>query len=331
MRKTYAILGGNGALGVQLVRHLLRSRPDVNLLSVGRHPEKPSPFSLHRGIDDSRYEYQQIHIAKEPERLIDLFQARRPEIIVNLAAQSESSASWKNAWSFFETNNVALAKIVEPLTGSQWLKKWVQISSSEVYGSVNEPVTEETPIRPSTPYSASKAAADFYLLSLAHALQFPVTIIRPATVYGPGQQLHRIIPKAILCALLSQKLPLHGGGRTIKSFLHTDDFSRAVELAAEKSLPGTVYNVGPGEGTPVRRVVELIAQKTAISFDKLADLAPERAGHDTQSLIDHSRISRELGWKPSVGVDPGIDDVLAWVREHLDFLKTLPREFAFQV
>src|SRR5262249_6029826 len=158
--------------------------PEAYVICVGRNSEKPPAFSLHRGIDDSRYEYHQIHVAYEPERLMDLFDSKRPEIIVNIAAQGEGAASWKHSWRFFETNAVALARMVEPLIGAApWLRKWVQVGSSEVYGSVTVPATEESPLRASSPYSASKAAADLYLLAVCRTRNFPMNIIRPSNAY----------------------------------------------------------------------------------------------------------------------------------------------------
>jgi len=209
---TYMILGGGGVLGVHMARHLLVHASQVHVVSVGRNPERPSAFSLHRGIDDSRYEYHQLHIAYEAHRLQEVLEAKRPEVIINFAAQGEEGASWTDSWRYFDTNAVALAKIVEPLIDVPWLKKWVQIGTSAVYGSFVGTVTEEHPLRPSTPYAASKAAADFYLASVSRVRNFPVNILRPSNLYGPGQQLHRIIPKTILCALLGRKLALHGGG-----------------------------------------------------------------------------------------------------------------------
>lgn len=324
MNTTYLVLGGNGAMGVQLICYLLHHFPDVKVLAVGRNPEKPPPFTLYRGVDDSRLEYHQIHIAREPERFVRLCDEKQPNTIVNTAAESESSTSWKESWRYFETNCTALTKIVESLVKISWLKKWVQISSSEVYGSVNEPITEMTSLNPSTPYSVSKAAADFYLMAMAHARNFPVNIIRPSSVYGPGQQLHRIIPKAILCALLRRKLSLEGGGAIIKSFLHTDDLSRAICLVAEQGPIGQIYHVGPGEGTAIHYLVEKIFQKTGASFQDFVKISPARAGHDTQSLLNYSRITQELGWNPHVNLDKGLDGMIEWAKQHLSYLKDLP-------
>lgn len=325
--KNYLILGGNGLIGVQLTRYLLKNSSDIFVVGVGRNPEKPPAYSLHRGVDPSRYTYHQIHITHETERLRKLLETMHPDVIINLAAQSESSASWEDSWRYFETNTVALAKIVEPLRGVPWLKKWVQIGSAEVYGPVPFPAKEDSPMVPGSPYSASKAAADLYLMSLARTWSFPLNIIRPASVYGPGQKGHRLIPRAILCALTGERFPLEGSGNTRKGYLHTDDLVRAIHLVAEKGHSGEVYNAGPSQNDTAREVLELICQKMEIPFSMLVQLVPDRPGQGKQYLLDSSKIFQDLGWKPHVDLSKGIESMIVWVREYLSFLKQQPTRY----
>lgn len=321
------VLGGNGTLGSQYIRHLLQSDPDVRVVCVGRSPEKPPAFSLYRGIDEPRIDYHRIHIAQETSKLLALIESVKPAVIVNFAAQAESSASWKSSWQFFETNNVALAKIVEPLVGAPWLHRWIQIGSSEVYGATAEPATEEFPLLPATPYSASKAAADLYLSSVAKVVNFPAIIARPSGVYGPGQGVYRVIPKAVLYALTGQKLPLEGDGTTEKCLLHTEDLSRAICTIIDKGEIGAIYNVGPAMGVTIKAIVELIAEKTNVPFAQLVTPAPNRPGQEIKYLLDSTRLMRELGWRPQMTLSAGIDTMVHWVRGHLEFLKTQPTKY----
>ncbi len=327
---TYMILGGGGMLGVQMALYLLAHASHVHVVSVGRNPERPPAFSLHRGIDDSRYEYHQLHIAYEAHRLQELLEAKRPEVIINFAAQGEEGASWTDSWRYFDTNAVALAKIVEPLIDVPWLKKWVQIGTSAVYGSFAGTVTEEHPLRPSTPYAASKAAADFYLASVSRVRNFPVNILRPSNLYGPGQQLHRIIPKTILCALLGRKLALHGGGMSRKSYLYAEDLSRAARLAAEHGPSRAVYNVGPKDATSIRALVERVCEKVGLPLQQVTQVSPGRMGEESPCVLDSSLIASELGWSQQVDLDEGLDRTIDWVKQHLDFLKNQPTEFVLQ-
>jgi dTDP-glucose 4,6-dehydratase len=328
--RTWLILGGGGWLGIQISRHLLAHAPGVLVVGVGRNPERPAPFALHRGIDDARYEYHQLHLAHEPERVLSLLQGRKPEVVVNLAAQGEEAASWTNAWRYFETNVVALAKVVEPLIGASWLRRWVQLSTASVYGPSREAATENTPLRPATPYAVSKAAADGYLTAVAAVRGFPINIVRPTNLYGSGQQLHRIIPKTALCALTGRPLSLQGGGAARKFFLHAEDLARAVHTIAEKAEPGTIYNVGPREGTMIRSLVETVCRKVGVPFEEVVQLAPDRGGRDTQATLDSSRITADLGWVQAIDLDKGLDQTIAWMKQHLDVLKGLPTEFTFR-
>jgi dTDP-glucose 4,6-dehydratase len=328
--RTYCVLGGNGVFGVHMVSYLLRNVPDARVIGVGRNLEKPPVFSLHRGIADERFVYHQIHIGFEPERLLELFDATRPEVVINIAAQGEGAASWKSSWRFYDTNATALARIVEPLVGVQWLRKWVQIGSSEVYGSVTTPSPEDAPIRPSTPYSVSKAAADMHLTVLHRVRGFPMNVLRPSNAYGSGQQLHRIVPKTILCALFGRRLPLQGGGLAEKSYIHVHDLSHAIYLVAENAPAGEIYNAGPPESIAIRTLVEMVCAKTGVPFEQVVEIAPDRLGQDARYLLDSRKILHDLGWEPKVRLSEGLDETIAWAKKYADELKGLPTDFTLK-
>lgn len=328
--KPYVILGGGGWLGVQISRHLLSASPLIRIVGLGRSPERVAPFALHRGIDDSRYEYHQVHLVEEPERARQLLESLQPEVIVNLAAQAEETASWTRSWQYFESNTTALARLVEAFIGVPWLRRWVQIGSASVYGAGGDAATEDCPLRPGTPYAVSKAAADSYLLSVGTARGFPVNILRPANLYGPGQQLHRIIPKTALCALTGRPLPLQGGGVARKFVLHAEDLGRAIQVVAEKGRPGRVYNVGPRDAVTIRTLVETICRKVGEPFERVVQLAPDRGNRDTQVMLDSSRITADLGWEQVVNLDKGLDDTIAWMKQHVDVLRNMPTDFTFR-
>jgi dTDP-glucose 4,6-dehydratase len=194
------------------------------VIGIGRAPLRPEPFSL--GIEHKdNYEYRAFHIYHELDLMMEYLDKEKPDVIINFAAQGEGAVSWKHSWRFFETNCVALSKLTEELMEYDWLERFVQIGTSELYGSVDAPAPEDAPIKPSSPYAASKAAFDLHLMSISRHLEFPMNIIRPSNCYCPGQLLHRIIPKAIVCGFTGQKLPLHGGGRAEKSYIHARDLA----------------------------------------------------------------------------------------------------------
>src|SRR5215204_1358868 len=245
--KKYVILGGNRVFGVHAAFFLLANADPDKVICVGRNPEKPPPFTLGLGKGDPRYAYHQIHVVYEQDRLFEMLDAERPEIIISFAAQGEGAASWSKSWRFYETNATAIAKMTEELLHRNYLERWIQIGTSELYGSCDFRATEESPIKPTSPYAASKAAGDLHLLAISKVLGFPMTIIRPSNAYAPGQLLHRVIPKAVLCGLTGQKLRWHGGGGARKSYIHARDLARAIYLVSEGAPLGTVYNAGPPE------------------------------------------------------------------------------------
>src|SRR6202158_1889632 len=295
--KTYAILGGGGSFGIHAALYLLDHANPKKVIGIGRNPLRPVPFSL--GIEKREgYQYHARHVTYELDLLLELLDKEKPEVIVNFAAQGEGAVSWKHSWRFFETNSMALARLSEELMKRSWLERFIQIGTSEMYGSVEHASAENEPIKPSSPYAASKVAFDMYLESVYRFQKFPMNVIRPSNAYCPGQLLHRVIPKAIVCGLTGRKLPLQGGGRAEKSYIHARDLARAIHMVSEKAPLGTIYNAGPAEPTSIRRVVELTAGALGIPFDQLCKVTDDRLGQDSRYWLDSSAIKRDVGWTP---------------------------------
>ena len=328
--KTYVILGGNGVFGVHTGFYLLEHANPKKVICVGRNPEKPEPFTLNLGKGEPRYQYHQIHVGYEQDRLFELFDREKPEVIISYAAQGEGAVSWKKSWRFFETNSTALVKMSEELMSRSYLERFIQIGTSELYGSVQTPATEDTPIRPSSPYAASKAAFDLYLLSVSSVLKFPMNIIRPSNAYAPGQLLHRVIPKAVICGLTGRKLPLQGGGRAEKSYIHARDLARAIHLVAERAPLGTVYNAGPLEPVAIRVLIETVARAMGIPFEQLCEVTADRPGQDARYWLDSSAIQRDVGWEPRIGLEEGIAEMVEWGRRYLDQLRDWPTDYTLR-
>jgi dTDP-glucose 4,6-dehydratase len=327
--KTYVILGGNGPFGVHTALYLLEHANPRKVICVGRNPEKAAPFTLNVGRGDPRYAYHQIHLVYEQDRLFELFDAERPEVIINYAALAHAS-SWKKSWRFYDTNTTTLAKMTEGLAARTYLKRWIQIGSSEVYGSVTTPATEGHPLWPSSPYGVSKAAGDLHLMTYARVVKFPMNILRPSNAYAPGQQMHRVLPRAVVCGLTGRKLPLNGGGRARKSYIHARDLARAIHLVAEHAPLGTIYNVGPEQSVSIRDIVEKVARALDLTLEELCTITDERPGEDSQYWIDSSAIYQAVGWKPEIGIDEGVQEMVDWGREHLDYLCSASTEYVLQ-
>lgn len=327
MGKKYVVLGGGGSFGLHASKYLLDHAEPEKVIGIGRAPQKPLCFSLGVGEGDPRYEYYAYHLYHEQDLLLELLDKIQPEIIVNFAAQGEGAASWKNSWRYFETNCVALAKLTESLQQRDYLERFVHIGTSEMYGSVDSPSDEDTPILPSSPYAASKVAFDMHLVSIYRFLEFPMNVIRPSNAYGPGQQLHRVVPKSILFGLTGRKLPLHGGGHAEKSFIHNRDLGRAIHLVCEKAPLGTIYNAGPVEPTSIRRVVELCAEALNIRFEELCEVTDDRLGQDSRYWLDSTAIKEATGWEPQISWEEGLAEMVEWISTYKDELARLPTDF----
>lgn len=322
----YMILGGGGSFGINTALHLLsHTIHGDKVIGVGRNPLREPAWSL--GVEDLKgYEYRQFHLATELDLFADYLEIEQPEIIINYAAQGEGAASWKYSYRFYETNAAAMAFWAEWLVCKSWFKHFIHIGTSEVYGSCPRPATEDAPVRPTSPYAASKLAFDFHLMAVSRMQKFPMTIIRPSNCYCPGQLLHRIVPRAIVSGLTKRKLPLQGGGVVQKSYLHALDLAEAIRLVAEKpsiSL-GKIYNVGPENPISIRELVQHCAYAIGMSFDELVEMAPARASEDQTYWLDSSRIRDELGWAPQLDLETGLIGMNGWAIDYLDVLRKAP-------
>jgi dTDP-glucose 4,6-dehydratase len=311
-----AILGGGNPYAINLASMLLQ---DHEVIGIGRSALKGEAFTL--GVERLGYQYHVYSIGPDTDFIIDLLKAEKPEVIVNYAAQGEGQASFKvENWKYFYRTNVqALVELTERLHGAPWLKRFIQIGTSELYGSVESPSDESSPLRPSSPYAVSKMAFDLHLMSVSKVCGFPALIVRPSNAYCPGQQLHRIIPKAFIYGLSGRRIPLHGGGLARKSYLHADDLSRAVVLLAKEGLLGEVYNVGPKDPITIRKLLEFCAATLQMGFTELVEEAPERTGQDGCYHLNSDKI-RALGWTDSIPLGLGLRGMLDWIEKYPELI-----------
>lgn len=310
------ILGAGGCFAQNFVRYL--AEQVIECFGIGRSA-KARPFWL--APQDFRYHV--LHLVTQLPEIMNILDEEKPEVIVNFAAQGEGAASFgTNAPDFFTTNLTGLARIVLELGQRNYVHRFIQIGSSEVYGAVKEPAKESDPLKPTSPYSISKVAFDQYLECMWRTARFPMNIIRPSNCYTDGQQLYRIIPKAFLCALKKEKLPLHGGGMAMKSYLHANDLSEAILRVIRKAPAGETYNVGPDEPIAIRGLVTLITKVVGVSWGDLVEEVPDRVGQDAKYHLNCDKI-KELGWKQEVKLWQGLHAILNWIQTYPELL-TMP-------
>ena len=200
----YAVIGSNSFSGSSFVKHLCKQGHEV--LGISRSPELHPVFLAYKGHQDESFSFHQLDLNQELDSVISTIGDFRPDYVVNFAAQGMVAQSWNKPGDWFQTNAVATVKLHDGLRKFDWLKRYVHISTPEVYGSCEGMVQEDHPFSPSTPYAVSRAAADMSLLSFIKAYNFPVVFTRAANVFGEHQQLYRIIPRTILYFLTGKKL-----------------------------------------------------------------------------------------------------------------------------
>ena len=321
------VIGSNAFSGQDFV-DLLLDDPSRNVIGVSRSPEyAPQKLRYLDRANSSRFSFHQMDLNHDLDALVTLLDRERPQWIVNFAAQSEVGPSWRHPEHWFETNTVALAKLVNILNTRDYVARYLHISAPEASGNCVGTVVEGTPDNPSTPYAASKAAADMLLKVYWKEFKFPVQFVRATNVYGARQQLFKIIPRSAIYIRLGKKIPLDGGGTAVKSYIHVRDVSAGELAILERGEVGEMYHLSPRAGIAVRDVVRTVCDALGKSFDQAVELAPERPGQDSQYVIDSTKARNCLGWEPKISFEEGISELVAWTEKNWDFIQTQPLEY----
>ena len=321
----YIVFGSNSFSGSSFINHLCDQGHEV--LGISRSPETHPVFLRYAKLKSRQFSFKQIDINYDLHELINQVSDFRPEYVVNFAAQGMVAESWVSPGDWFQTNTVATIKLHDELRKFDWLKKYVHISTPEVYGSCIGLVKEDHPLHPSTPYAVSRAAADMSLLTFIKAYDFPVVFTRAANVYGEHQQLYRIIPRTVLFFLTGRKLQLHGGGSSVRSFIHIDDVCLGTQRAAEHGETGDIFHFATELNISIRSLVELIANRLGVEFEDHVELVGDRLGKDAAYLLDCTFSDEKLKWKSNISLEAGIDRTIDWVKENLEELCRQPQDY----
>jgi dTDP-glucose 4,6-dehydratase len=313
-----AVLGANSFSGQDFV-DLLLDEPRFQVLGISRSNERSRTFLRYKLRKDlSAYRYHQLDMNRDMPKILQLLDAERPDYIVNFAAQSEVAPSWEHPEHWFQTNTVALSVLVNHLRKQQYLKRYLHISSPEAYGSCVGNIKETTPDNPSTPYAASKAAADMLLAVYHKQFGFPLVTVRATNVYGARQQLFKIVPRSVIYIKQGKTIELHGGGKAVKSYIHIRDVSRGELAILEKGDLGQKYHLSPDQGIAVRDMVDMICRNRGKSFASCTETVAERPGQDAAYTIDSGKARRQFGWAPKISYEEGLAEVIDWVEANWD-------------
>ena len=326
------VIGSNSFSGSHFVAEALECGHTV--WGVSRSPEPHPVFLPYRWTqaegkpalaNSENFNFQAIDLNSQLQILEELIDRVQPEIVVNFAAQGMVAESWLNPTHWYKTNVVAQVALHDILRQKKFLKKYVHVTTPEVYGSTDKGwIKEHNHFAPSTPYAVSRAACDLHLQSFQQAYGFPVVFTRAANVYGPGQQLYRIIPRALLSARTGKSMQLHGGGHSERAFIHIKDVVRATLQLAMEGEPGSTWHLSTQKSCSIRELVEKICNLAGASFHDIVETSEERLGKDQSYLLDSSAMRQVHDWSDQYTLQQGLHETLAWVDANLATLNTLP-------
>lgn len=315
------ITGGCGFIGSNFIRYLITKRRNYEILNLDKLTYAGNLENL-KGLDKKK-NYRFIRGDINNTRLMaGIFKRFKPDAVINFAAETHVDRSILSPAPFIRTNFLGVGVLLNLALKFQ-VKKFLQISTDEVYGSILKgKFSELSPLNPSSPYSASKAAADHLVLSYYRTYQLPVLITRSSNNYGPYQFPEKLIPLVILNALKNKKIPVYGDGLNVRDWLYVEDNCEAIDLVFKKGRPGEIYNIGGAQEMTNIEVVKKILK--ALGKDpNLISFVKDRPGHDRRYALSIKKIERELGWHPSTGFNTGIKRTINWYLRNKGWLKNI--------
>lgn len=328
----YLITGGAGFIGSNFVRYLLKKYADIRIVNLdlltyaGRTENLP---------EDPRHIFVRGDVC-DRELVSRLFSEFDFDIVIHFAAESHVDRSISDPDIFVRTNVLGTLNLLrcamESWFDGSWKpgKKYLQVSTDEVYGALGPEgfFTETTPLSPHSPYSASKASADLFVLAFRDTYGMPVNITRCSNNYGPNQYPEKLIPLMIRNAMQHKPLPVYGDGMQVRDWLYVDDHCRAIDLVASGGRAGEIYNVGGhNERTNLQIVTTILRQlhdrlEDNEIHDGLIRHVEDRPGHDRRYAIDPAKIRQELGWAPETSFETGIQKTIDWYLSNPDWLES---------
>lgn len=335
MLKTYLVTGGAGFIGSNFVLHVLKEHPDARVINVDALTYAGNLQNLRSIESDPRHIFVKADIC-DREAMTKIVSTYEPDWIVNFAAESHVDRSITDPSVFCRTNVGGTQTLLDVARDAWRLEsggygdhRFLQVSTDEVYGSLPEDdpsvlFREDTPLAPRSPYSASKASADLFVLAYAETYGLPVNITRCSNNYGPFQFPEKLIPLMFTNALRHKALPVYGDGLNIRDWLYVEDHCRAIDLVLHKAPAGEVYNVGGhNERTNtyiVHTILDYVHEIDPTVDESLITHVNDRLGHDRRYGIDPTKIGRELGWYPQTPFEVGIRKTLDWYMAHQDWV-----------
>ena len=305
------VTGGAGFIGSNFIKHMIKKYPEYDITCY----DKITYAGNRENLSEIEGWYHNYHFVKgdicDYEKVKKTINSLSIDVIINFAAESHVDRSIENSDEFIQTNINGTHTLLKMLHEFP-LKKFIQISTDEVYGSLkegDERFTENTPLAPNSPYAASKTSADLLCRSFYETYGYPITITRCSNNYGPNQYPEKLIPLMIQKAKNNEKLPVYGNGKNIRDWIHVYDHCEAIDVVLHKGKNGEVYNIG---GLDEKRNIDIVKSilKSLNKSEDLIEYVDDRLGHDWRYGIDITKIRGELGWTPKTNFETGIKGLI---------------------
>ncbi len=323
------VTGGAGFIGSNFIHYMLEKHPDDNLINLDLLTYAGNIHNLDDVKDNPHYHFVKGNIVNR-ELVTHLVHEFNIDHIVNFAAESHVDRSILHPEVFVETNVQGTLALLD-VAKKEGVAKFLQVSTDEVYGTLGATgyFTEESPLQPNSPYSASKASADMMVRAYYETYGLNVNITRCSNNYGPYQFPEKLIPLMTSNGMEGKDLPIYGNGKNIRDWLYVSDHCQAIDLVLRNGKPGEVYNVGGHNERTNNEIVHLIVDNLGISEDHIK-YVKDRLGHDKRYAIDPTKIETELGWKPEYNFDTGIVKTIDWYKDNETWWKPLKAKAALK-
>ena len=322
---TIVVTGGAGFIGSNFIYFELKNHPEDRIVCLDKLTYAGNLSTLAEALKTSNFAFYKVDIC-DRAAIYEIFEREKPDAVVNFAAESHVDRSIETPEIFLQTNILGTQVMMDACRKYQ-VQRYHQVSTDEVYGDLplDRPdlfFTEDTPIRTSSPYSASKASADLLVGAYCRTYGLPATISRCSNNYGPYHFPGKLIPLMIINALNDKPLPVYGTGENVRDWLYVEDHCSAVDLILRKGTVGEVYNVGGHNEMRNIDIVKLICQKLG-KPESLITFVEDRKGHDLRYAIDPAKIRRDLGWVPETRFTEGLDRTIEWYLNHREWWETI--------
>jgi dTDP-glucose 4,6-dehydratase len=308
------VTGGAGFIGSNFVRYFLRAHPESAVLNLDKLTYAGNLDNLAEVEAQANYQFVRGDIGDTA--LVESLLDQQVAAIMHFAAESHVDRSIADARDFVRTNVLGTYSLLEAARRKR-IPRFVHVSTDEVYGSLGpgEVAEERAPLKPNSPYAASKAAADLLVRSFWQTYQFPAIITRSSNNYGPNQFPEKLVPLMITNALEGKRLPIYGDGLNERDWIFVEDHCCALDRILEAGQPGEIYNIGSGRPVTnleiVRRLLRIMGRP-----EDLLEFVEDRPGHDRRYALDTNKIRGELGWEPAVGLEAGLTQTVHWYGTH---------------